>query len=47
MDTSLYISKMEEDLGESFTYKELSFKPTKAIRNDVLSPLIIFTTFAK
>ena len=39
MDTSLYISKIEEHLAEPTTYKELNFDPTQAIRNDVLSTL--------
>ena len=39
MDTSLYISKIEEHLADSSTYKELNSDPTQAIRNDVLSTL--------
>ena len=39
MDTSLYISKIDDHLADSSTYKELSSDPTQAIRNDVLSTL--------
>ena len=39
MDTSLYISKIDERLADPSTYKELSSDPTKVIRNDVLSTL--------
>ena len=39
MDTSLYISKIEEHLAEHSTYKQLSSNPTQAIRNNVLSTL--------
>ena len=39
MDTSLYISKIEEHLADLLTYKELNSSSTQAIRNDVLSTL--------
>ena len=39
MDTSLYISKIEEHLADPSTYKELGSDLTQAIRNDVLSTL--------
>ena len=39
MDTSLYISKIEKHLANSFTYKGLNSNPTQPIRNDVLSTL--------
>ena len=39
MDTSLYISKIEEHLADPSTHKELNSDPTQAIRNDVLSTL--------
>ena len=39
MDTSLYISKIEEHLAHPSRYKELSSDQTQAIRNDVLSTL--------
>ena len=39
MDTSLYISKIEEHLADSSTYKELNSDQTQAIRTDVLSIL--------
>ena len=39
MDTSLYISKIEEPLADLSTYKELSSNPTQAIRHDVLLSL--------
>ena len=42
MDTSLYISKIEEHLADPSTYKELSSDPTQAIRNDILSTLNYF-----
>ena len=39
MDTSLYISKIEEHLADPNTYKELNCDPTQAIRNNALSTL--------
>ena len=39
MNTSLYISKIEEHLADPSTYNELSSDPTQAIRNDALSTL--------
>ena len=39
MDTSYYISKIEEHLTDPSTYKELNSDPTQAIRNDFLSTL--------
>ena len=39
MDTSLYVSKIEEHLADPTTYKELNSDPTQAIRNDALSTL--------
>ena len=39
MDTSLFISKIEEHLADTTTYKKLDADPTQAIRNDVLSTL--------
>ena len=39
MDTSLYISEIEEHLADPSAYKELNFVPTQAIKNDVLSTL--------
>ena len=39
MDTSLYISKIEEHLTDPSTYKELNSDQTQAIRNDFFSTL--------
>ena len=39
MDTSRYISKIDEHLADTTTYKELNSDPSHAIRNDVLSTL--------
>ena len=39
MDTSLYISKIEEHLADLSTYKEFSSDPSQSIRDDVLSTL--------
>ena len=39
MDTSLYISKIEEHLANPYMYKKLNSDPTQAIRKDVLSTL--------
>ena len=39
MDTSLYISKIEEHLANPTMYKEFNSDPTQAIRSDVLSIL--------
>ena len=39
MDTSLYISKIEDHLADLFTCKELNSGSTQTIRNDVLSTL--------
>ena len=39
MDTSLYISKIEEHLAGATTYKKLDADPTQVIKNDVLSTL--------
>ena len=39
MDTSLYISKIEEHLADHFTYKGLSSNPPQAIRDEVHSTL--------
>ena len=39
MNSYFYINKIEEHLANPSTYKKLSFNPTQAIRNDVLSTL--------
>ena len=39
MDTSHYISKIDEHLADTTIYKELNSDPNQAIRNDVLSTL--------
>ena len=41
MDTSLYISKIEEHLADPFTYEELNSDSTQVLRN------VIFTTSIK
>ena len=46
MDTSLYISKIEDHLVDPSTYKELNSHPTQVIRKMSFPPLIIFTTLA-
>ena len=47
MDTSLYISKIEEHLADLSTYKELNSDPTLASEMMSFPPLIISKTLTK